>query len=318
MTSLELPFLLAFGLVFRFLFILGPTTDQDYHLAHARWAKASGLRHLPVADSVMNAASGYPLLPHLVISFFPRRTWNFVGRLLNILYDLGSIALVYGFSASLFESPERRPALPAPFSAAGWATLLYSTSPVLFPVTARLKAMGGRTFGHLMTTAYFCVLGAAWRTEDPRLLGLGIPFGVGILIGSNFATQVLFFFSLVLGLFLWTPAPVVVLAAVFLVAWFCPFLGYRPVFRYTIALYRWYLRSIDKNSPIADRNRLLDHLRLPVTFFRKPALFLRTLFENSSWFIGAYGLPTLVILIAGCAADPGFSLPPSRSADRFC
>ena len=55
---------------------------------------------------------------------------------------------------------------------ANTVALLYSTTPVLFPVTARFKAIGARVIGSLIGLLYLCALGYALTEESLVAYGL--------------------------------------------------------------------------------------------------------------------------------------------------
>jgi hypothetical protein len=141
----ELLAVLLVGLVSRSLFLLAEGTDQYSHIWLIKKRREFGnLWEDHVDNSVIEGYRGYPPLAHYLVSLFPEKLWIAAGRLLNITYDLVSIIIIYYLTDHLFRDVwDIRPtaALDGPTV----VSLLYATSPILHPVTARLKAIGGRT-----------------------------------------------------------------------------------------------------------------------------------------------------------------------------
>lgn len=298
MIVLELPAVLFLSFILRCLFIFAVTTDQDFHFMYVRWCRRFGLSHPPLFNWVQSGRCGYPSMPHFFVSIFPEKYWNVVGRMLNILYDLISIIVVYGFARWTFSRVNLHAASLFPLSWAGWAAFLYATSPIMFPTSARLKAFGGRTIGHMFVTCFCAVSGAAEVTGNNLLYLLCIPLSLLTVLSSTFSSQVLVCFSAFLSLFLFTPWPFLSVVASVGMGLFLPRLDVKEILRYTLHLYRWYLQSIDKNSPIANRNKLKDLLRLPLDMIQHPIKAAMTVFQDSSFIIALYSFPQVILLAA--------------------
>lgn len=309
MVSLEITLILALAFILRLLFILGRSSDQDFHLLNTKWISRDGLKRSALPDSLVSGYNAYPSLPHFFIHLFPKPLWNVAGRLLNILYDLVTVLIVYFVARIVMGSSQPLSAASTTvygsLSPAGWTALVYATSPILFPLSDRLKAMGGRTMGLMLVTIYLTMLGYAVARED-LWLGLAcVPIGILAILASLFSAQVLVLFSLFASAFLFRPMPLVILAATFAVGLAIPPLEIKKILSYHYHLYGWYFRSIDKNSPITHRNRFKDLFLLPKLLFREPKRFVRTLFLDNSFFIAAYSLPALLIVLYGIATSPG-------------
>ncbi len=294
---IELGLILVLGGSLRFLFILSSTTDHGYHLRNIKWVKENGFKFPLVSDSIVCGRNIYPPLPHWIISLFPRSRWNAVGRILNIVYDLFSIIIIYIFSTILFEKGSWFHQLRADWmilSPGGWVTLLYSTSPLLFPITARLKTIGGRTLGHMLTNLYLAIMGYAIIFGNHWLLIACIPVGIAAILASIFAMQTLILYSLFLSVFLFDFYPVLTIFCVIAVGIILPGLHIRTLFLQNFYHYKWYLRSIKRGSPIENRNTAKTLMSLPRDLIHNKMRFVRNLFENNSFFIAIYSLPALI------------------------
>lgn len=296
MMVLELSCIFLLSFLLRCLFILSHTTDQDFHFMYVRWCRRFGLSHAHIPGWVQSGKCGYPSFPHFIVSLFPEKYWNVAGRMLNILYDLISIIVAYCFAKWTFSRVHLPVASPFPLSWEGWAAFLYATSPIMFPNSARLKAMGGRTIGHLFVTCFCAVTGVAEMTENNLLYFFCVPLSLLTVIASTFSSQVLVCFSAFLSLFLFTPWPFLSVVASVCIGLFIPHLDVKEILRYTIHLYLWYLQSIDKNSPIANRNKIKNLFRLPLDIIRQPIRAAMTIFQDSSFIIALYSLPQIVLL----------------------
>ncbi len=303
MPLLELSGILLLSGLTRCLFLLSDSSDLDAHLWLIRLRKRLGSigRH-DVDDALVPGIRGYPPLPHQIVACFPERTWPGVGRALNIAYDLLAVAAVYSLAWLVFERVWGLSATGL-LSAAGLTTLVYATSPILHPVTARLKAIGGRTLGSLLTLLYFACFGAAFLVGWPLLYAGCIAIGLLILLASQFAMQVLVSSSVVLSLLYFDATPVLVLVATFAIGIVVPQLGIRQLLQRKWAHYRWYVAYADKGTTATDRNRLKDLLLLPVYLVTKPRKFANVVFLKSTPTIAAYSMPPLVVLLYWTATD---------------
>lgn len=300
----ELIFILLLGFILRFIFILGQTCDQDFHLYYPKVTQEHKLRFPALKDSLIKGYLGYPSLPHYIVSWFPRKIWPLIGRALNIGYDLLTVIIVYFLAVFVFSKQPSLVTNQPILSAAGWVGLLYATAPTMFPITARLKAMGGRTMGPLLTTIYFIFVGAGLLSGHAIYFLLAFPFGILTILASIFGFQVLAAFSFLVSLFVWSPWPIVLFVSVVLVGIILPGLDIKKLLTAHVTSYRWYLKSIDKNSPMAERNRWRNYKNLWHDLKTNPLKGFQTIFQDTSWFIGLYSLPLLPVLICWLAFFP--------------
>ncbi len=282
--------LLAAGL--RFLFLTGATTDDMVHLDFVRLRHRNAFTDNDPGNSVIPGRYGYPMLAHKIISLFPRNRWRAAGKLLNIGYDLVLVTAVWVLARILLPGGTESPLSPADMAA-----LATTTSPVLMPITARMKSLGARSLGNLMVTACFLCLWLGMG-HQPWLFGaLAVALGVALVATSQFGTQALVLGAPFLALLGFNLLPLLVLAgmAVFLALAVRinkgPFRGLRDNVVYMIEHKRWYRRNAQRGTTATDRNRIKDLLALPYWWRNKKDDFFAILFRRNSYFIALYSFP---------------------------
>jgi len=292
---MELLIILLLGLMTRMLFLLGTSSDEYSHLWMIQRRKQYGnLWQDDVENSIIPGFRGYPPVPHFITSLTPERYWAVAGKLLSISYDLISITAVYVLASLLFKDLWRIEPI-GPISAPAAVTLLFSTSPILHPVTARLKALGGRTLGNLLSLLYFAIVGYAYLTTNPLLLLLCIPLGWLIVLSSQFALQFVVLSSLLLSILYADIIFIAPIALALLTGALIPKLGTKKLLQRKIDHYIWYIRNYNKGTTATNRNNIKDILLLPYYLFTKPKYFFQLVFRKLTPIIAAYSVPPLVI-----------------------
>ena len=284
---------MAFAFLLRCLFFLAASTDDYWHLWKIREARRSGrpfhFNHVP-SDAFAPGHHVYAVLHHAVISLFPERHWLWLGKILNIVYDLAGVIVVYALAAHTALADEGRLlGLPA----AQWAAILYATSPVLLPITARLTSIGGRVIGNLSGLAYF--IGIGWALHGGLLPGCLLA-GVGVLVAtlaSQFGIQAIVLACLPLALLCGSHLPVTVVAATLALGLLVPGLGFWLILRSYWNFYGFYLKTYRLGTTAANRNRLRDFLALFTTPFRNNMEFLDIVFRRLTPVILVMSLPVL-------------------------
>jgi len=286
-------FLILFlGFVTRSIFLLSSSSDEYSHLwMIKKIKKANKIWKEKVEDSLIPGFRGYPPLAHLIVSIFPEKYWLVVGRLFNIFYDLIGILILYFFTEYIFIKlgvcKECSWYLPA---------LLYATSPISHPVTARLKAIGGRTLGNLLVLIYFINLSFGILFGNRIFYILCIPLGWLIVFSSQFATQYWIFTSIILSLLNLDYTPLLLCASSIISGIFIPGLGLKKILQRKIDHYRWYIRNYGKKGTTTfERNKFTDTLLLPAYLFKKPKYFLSLFFHRHSWLIVVYNFFPLIL-----------------------
>ena len=182
-------------------------------------------------------------------------------------------------------------------------TLLSATSPILFPVTARLRAMGGRVVGNLLNLLYFISFGYAFLFSQPLFYLPCFVLGLLIILSSQFGLQNWVFTSTVLSIFYLHPIPLIFAIATVIIGAITPGLGIRQILRHKYNHYLWYFRLTERVG-IEDRNNLKDIVCLPVYLVKDLKRFINLIFTKITPIIAAYSMPVLVVLIFWFAKSP--------------
>ncbi|MFC1936378.1 hypothetical protein ACFLYP_01790 [Chloroflexota bacterium] len=301
---MDLLIILLIGLTTRLIFIISVSTDQDFHLWAIKERKKFGnLKQNDVQNSVIPGYRGYPPIPHFIVSQFPEKYWIIAGKFINISYDLISIVIVYYMTTYIFNiqlksNIQNLDMIP------NYVTLLYATSPILHPVSARLKAIGGRTISNLLNLGYFLGLGYALLQGNILFLFLCVPIGWAIILSSYFGMQYMLLTSILLSIFYFDPIPFLLVTVVFASGLFLPGMDIKKHLHRKIDHYIWYVRNQHKWHGTAGRNNLRHILLLPYYLVKDPNFFLSQIFKNITPIIIAYSLPPIVLLLFWCFRLP--------------
>ena len=289
---LEVPVVVFFNFFLRSLFLLCKNTDDYVHYWNIfqRRSLQSLTKH-EITNSAIEGVRGYPVLHHYLVSLFPKKYWVYAGKLFNITYDLFTILNIY-FLTNLYFGNKRISDLTYGF----FAALIMGTSPILFPVTARLQAMGGRTLG-LFFASLFCVFLGYYYAIAPNFF-LIVPLviiGTLILMSSQFALQFIVFYCLFLAILFVDIFPISILTTIAIIILLFPKSGLRQIIDFKIAHMKWYLNN-KKGTFAENRNRLADILNL-VNFFKNDfEQFVKTIFYFNSYLSAIINIPFFFIL----------------------
>lgn len=292
--------LVFFVFMSRAIFIASPslrgaTSDTNFHI----WFTNSFFRNhksfyrkMP-PSSVVDGIIVYPPVPHILLSFFPRKYIAVIGVAANFSFDVASSVLCYWiFAYSCGQTLGTEAVFSWPFLCA----LMFSTTPLLHPVNARLTGIGSRTLGPFLAFVYFVVLG--------KLLYEAFYFGVLILIllfilvvvSSQFAMQALILFSFVLSLILMNPVPAAIVVFAVLVSLSTNALGSRVQLIGKVQHLKWYLQKWAYPAALG-RNTVAV---LSDVFFgmrSNPVRSIGLLFTRVTPFILLFSLPVLWICL---------------------
>ncbi len=271
--------LLLSGLL-RVIFIIGESSDTQAHIWNISLSKKFWrLMHNDVENSVVKGKRGYPVLHHHIISYFPQQYWILVGKALNFLYDILVIILFYFVVNIYFDWT-----MKSEFSLGFWAALLLGTSPILLPVTARVKSIGARVAGYMWVCFYLLAL--AFFLYDTTsfwyLSSLLVLLGVLIILTSQMAFQFLIFFNIIFSILFFNIFPFVILCAILLIAYIFPQLGLKNIIDFKIAHSKWY-RKNQNGTTVDGRNTIAqftDFFNDKGSFFKK--LYRLSILLNSS------------------------------------
>ena len=290
---IELVIILLVSLIFRILFWINNNTDDYVHYWNIlQRQKLKSLTTSRVTNSVIDGNRGYPILHHYFLSLFDRKYWVFAGRLINLVYDLVVIFSFYFLVKFIFEDN-----LIYEFSYQFWATILLSTSPILFPVTARLQAMGARVLGFLIGYVYCLLLGYYFIFDTSIFLLLPMVFlGVLLIMTSQFGFQFFIFYSIIISFLEQDIVPFLALIVVFLIIFSIPKLGLRNILSFKLAHIKWYLKNIE-GTGVENRNRFIDIIKLPIYIFSDKRKAFAILFFKNSYIISLLNIPIVVFIM---------------------
>lgn len=290
---MEIFVLVLFSFLLRVIFILSPTSDKDMNLWTIQKCGYNKFGEHWVKDCIFPATYSYAWFNHWMFSLFPRKYQVAAAYLGNIGYDVLLVVFFYALgNYCLIEQYQFTDILG--ISPGFIVALLYSTSPVLFPYTARLKGIGARVFGNVIVTLYLICLYFAVSAELPVLAYVGmfvcILFSV---IGSQFSTQALVFISVGIVIYYQELLSTLVIILSFCACYFLNIFGSKATLKQRLDHYQWYIRNQGNLSYINNRSLLLGLLQFPVylVFNRKKAKAL--FFHDSTLIILAYSAPQL-------------------------
>ena len=286
---------LVFGLLLRLSFSTIASTDEWGSFWHVQRQKQSKWLNYHMTDSLLPGIRGYPILYHYLISRFPEKFWGIAGRILNSLFDILTAILIWATTLWVSNTMNLSGSI-AGLKPELVAVLLFLTSPILLPVTARMKGIKARSLGLFLVTIFFGFLGIGINSNSFSFYLLTIVIGLLIILTSQFAVQVMIFFSLFLALYFLVWSPVVIILIVLLVGYLTPKLGTKEVLQFMWHHKVWYLRNYEQAIPVNNRNRLNDIILYPVYAITNPAKFIDLSFRYLTPVIAAYSVPIVFIL----------------------
>jgi len=285
---LELGTLLVFSYIIRFIFTIARSTDDDTHFWNVQ--RIMDKQYFKNSDSIIPGKRSFPPLTSAIIALFPRKFTTPIGKNLNIFYDLATITTVYFLTLSISN---------ASTTIAFMVGIIFSTTPIFFPVESRLRVITSRTLG-LFLVAMFMI--SFYYGLAGRVLGFAaaLVFSILIVLTSFFSLQVIIFFLLFSTIF-YSYVPLVFLA-VFVVVAFSIRLC-RGILHRKIKHWIWYFRNINKIGMRKSRNRIIDMLLIPYYILVKPKEFLRLMTRDNSLLILAISVPMLFIFVPAIAKN---------------
>jgi len=271
-----------------------------------RIRKNKSINQKKIHDSLIEGYLAYPPLLSFIVSLFPKKYWFAYGKLLNIIFDCLSIVFVYYCSTFIFEYLIK--VNSAIISPAFSVALLFSTSPIFFPVSyyARLgRINGGRTISVLFSLLYFTAFGCAFILDIQWCYFICIPIGILIILSSQFGMQYMIFTSILLAIFYLHLYPIIILLCIFLIVILIPKIGARKIIVYKLNHYLWYIKANkQKKSNVWDRNNIKDILLLPYYLFKNVKKFIRLVTKKITFCIIIYSLPIIVVLTVWIIMNP--------------
>lgn len=286
--------LFAFNFVLRIAFSIVKSNDEYIHIwIIDRMADKGYTYH--VNNSLTGDFYGYPSLPHYIISKFPRKLWILVGSSLNAIYDCLGVVVVYLFSIYALTHGMiglNTGNIDIPF----YTALIYGTTPVLFPVTARLKTFGGRTFGALFSILYFLSLFPAMYQPIGWFVLIAAFFAFITIVSSLFTTQSIIIVSVFMSACYLSPIPLIAVAGGFVLGYVFRVFRLDQIIDFKYKHNRWYIGN-KKGTKAFARNSFNEYLLLPVYLFTQPKKFVDLIVNKLTLVIAVYSVPLLFVLI---------------------
>jgi len=279
----------SFGILCRLPFSLGSNISTSDNAGVK--AKLNALRKHGFSYIIPNAVNlgGFfprPILFHFLVSKFPKKLWRITLVLLNSSFDVFAGMMSVGLIVMLFPG---QISLEAQILLFGIAI----TSPILFPATARLKATNNRTFGLFLNQVYFAIF-LGFDLEVWSVLALSLIVIITI-ISSTFATQLLFFVSLIYSLISLNYNLLIPLLLALIVVFALNPLGSRD-----ILLFKWvHLKFTAKtqNTAFSVSNKALFFNATMLKKARKPDGFVDLILHRSGIIKLIWGLPSMLVLL---------------------
>ncbi|MEO1019528.1 MAG: hypothetical protein AAFY56_17820, partial [Pseudomonadota bacterium] len=234
------------------------------------------------------------MLNFYLISRFPQQYWGRIGRGLNLLYDVLAGIIVYVVASDLAHRNGIDDTI-AGLTLAQVALLLFMTSPILMPITGRLRGIKGRSFG-LPVFLIFAVILKEYYLEGTFLHLALIPIVTIVMLHvSMFGMQALVFAAITTAIWYIDPIPLVIVGAVCIGGYYLP-VGLRDTLTHHLHFKIWYWNSQKKGTSASGRNDLKRVLRLPLDLFFQPYQFLTTCLHNNSFIISIVSVPAILLI----------------------
>jgi hypothetical protein len=273
--------------------------DDSYnHLFYIKTQQNRKYLNFTFFGALIDSKIGYPRLQHFIISRFPQRKWFLVGNILIVLYDLIQIVLVYTLSSYVLDivHPEQTQySLSTVLSYSGWIALLFSSSPIFFPISARLTGLGNaRTVGNL----FLLLLMVTWLPiqlfEMYYLLPVAFILVCLIILSSLFALQVMLFNFIFLSIFYLSFVPIAFILLSIGLAYFLPIRA-KDVLLFKYNHWRWFFKNAQEGTTAYNRNKFKDFISLPIYFIKDVNFFLYKIIKHLTPVILLYSVPSIIL-----------------------
>jgi hypothetical protein len=298
---LTLFIVLVFGLMVRLGFSTAESTDEWVSFWHMHRQKKSPWLNYKINDSLIPGTRAYPILQHFLVSRFPERYWGILGRFSNALYDVLIGLMVYLTVESLTGNGYHLNSALGISPAAG-ATLIFLTTPNLFPASGRMIGVKSRSLGLLLTTGFFLLLGIQILYSSWWTIPLLIITGLLIILSSQFATQVMVFFVIFLSVYLFSPVPITIIILTLIIAWFIPAIGAKSVLEFMWHHLMWF-RALFARSGNVRRTGTVRDAKLSARLSRGLMAVARFWIAKKSPVKTLYATPILLVIIGGSLAN---------------
>jgi hypothetical protein len=298
---------------FRLFLVRGVKSEENYHINTAKFLKDKRLR-INGENSIFVPRGRYsnPILYHYIVSFLPERYISSrTLRMINCVYDFGTIMIFYGYIHTMFGQFFIK-LFGNNFSLAFVVGGILCFLPALIPLNSRTRGGGARTMGLFLCVIYFLGLHEFYH-------GNFIFYGITcvillflLLYSGQFGHQVATFGTVTLS---FISLEFVYLIPIIVYTLVCTFLS-RNLRSYFwckfLAHYRYYT-SVMKGTIVEDRKKNLLNLPLRDNSFAIDKTKIRTFIYLSP----LYFLPCMYFsTIYACYSL--FSLPEGPIFIVFC
>lgn len=292
----ELLVLSFFSFIIRFLFVSCNASDTYIHLWTIKKCKYNKVGGHTAFNSIIPGACPYSSLLHWIYSFFPQERYVLVGYIGNILFDVIAVVLVYFLTWGILENT-LKDSVDFGVSISFVAAAIYSCTPILLPITARLKSIGARTFGNLVFIAYLIGLWFYFQSHDYLYLFLFALLTFVALMSSQFAVQVIILLPVPVGVFYGEYLPLIIPPITLCFLYFVDIFGSRAVLIDKVNFYIWYFKWQSKVQQISSRNLLKDLILFPVYLIFKRNKIEQVVLLDSTVIILLYSVPQFFALV---------------------
>lgn len=293
---LVLFFFILLALVMRLPFLVmskpGATDDGMGVLSKLHFLSKSNFNTYKIADALNH--EGFfprPNLFHYLVSRLPRKLWRIALVLGNVIPDIvvGLVLILCLEFWSLIDL----------FSIESSLTFLaFSTAPIFFPHTARLKATNGRTMGFMFSSVYFIILLELLLQNSTLPLPWIITTAVACLFlvfwSSTFASQATVFLSLLFAALNFEVLLLLPLLIFFTLGLLFKPLGIRSLILFKIAHTKYYAK-VQLSSFSTKSRTLFNFLRLLDPNFNR-AQRLELVLKHSPVLIALYSIPIIFFI----------------------
>jgi len=229
---------------------------------------------------------------HYLVSRLPRALWRIALVLGNIVPDIvvGIVLIAYLDNWSIVELFSLESSL---------LFLAFSTGPIFFPQTARLKATNGRALGYMFCSLYFVALfELSLQSQNETILwisSLAVALLFLVFWTSTFASQAALFLSLTFALVAFELKLLIPVAVFLPIAWLVKPFGVKSLIQFKIAHTKFYARV--QISSFSTRKRgLFNFIRiLDLRIDRSERIDL--ILKHSPVIIASYSIPVVFLIL---------------------
>lgn len=243
-------------------------------------------------DSIIKGVIASPSLQYYIVSKFLKKHWGIAGNLLNVIYDCITIALVYIITLFLLGNYENGFSFPPHL----WAVLIFSTTPILLPINARLSGIKARTLGGLLSFIYFISLGTGLALKLKSAYILTCLSGIVIIVSSSFAMQNIVFISIFTSILYLNAEPLLLIVMSFIGALSTPKVGAYNILKQKWYHYKWYNNNY-KGTTADKRNDFRSILKFPIILWKEPKKAIDQIIKRNTFIISVYSVPAFYLLV---------------------